>query len=130
MSAVVATVPATKTPSEHGSTCQRRLATYDGRWVGSPGSRRHQAPTLPTTTAKAAEPPATPRAVGRSATDDGIAAQAANAKTRNSGPGGCQPSASDANEPSAATVAAAGTAIQARSGAVPTSVPSPTATVR
>src|SRR6478735_2696704 len=130
MSEVVAMVPARKTPSEQGSTCHRRLARYVGRPAGSPSSRRHQAPTLPTITENAAEAAATPTATGTSDPLDGMAAQAANAKTRKSGPGGCHRSASEANDPRAATVAAAGTASQARSGEMATAVPRPTATVR
>jgi hypothetical protein len=57
-------------------------------------------------------------------------AQAAKAKTRNSGPGGCQSWASETSEPPTATTAVAGTASQARCGDSPTTTPAVVAAVR
>lgn len=74
--------------------------------------------------------PETASAIGTSRSSAGIAAHAAVEKTRKSGPGGCQRSASEASEPRAATPAVTGIASQARCGETPTRVPRPTARVR
>ena len=72
---------------------------------------------------------ATSRATGTSAGRLGIDAHAAKAKTRKSGPGGCQSWASETSDPTAATSAVAGTATQARYGERPTTTPAVVAPV-
>jgi hypothetical protein len=84
---------------------------------------------LPTNTANSALPLAMPAATGTSERACGTDATAPNAKTRNSGPGGCQSWTAAITEPSTATTAAIPTATHARDARFPTSTPATTETV-
>ena len=124
----VATNPASSTASPLRATCQRHRAAYAVRTSGARTgprrrSRRSRPPAAPTTTANAADSPATTSAVTTSTGRLSSEAHAANAKTRNSGPRGCQSWRSESSEPPAARAAVSGTAHQARCSESPTTTP-------
>ena len=131
----VATSPATSTPHALRATCRRATPAYDGRGSlvrGVGVGRRHRRrspPDPPTSSANAADVPATRALSATSRPSVESEAQAAKENTRNRGPGGCHSWASETSDPNPATRAATGMASQARCGDIPTTVPSVTEAV-